>query len=132
MVLYGNDVAIANPNGAEGLVPAAGGLQVSAEYILGGDDTFHKLPSPVTDSQGRFSVPFLQPSKTYYIGIQDRCVTLTTAVLGLENQIITDHLVGSHSGFQPSAAMIAKDDAAAKALGVDVVVLIGTDADACH
>jgi hypothetical protein len=132
MVLYGNDAAIADPNGADGLVPAGAGVEITAEYIFGGDDTSHVLPSLITDSQGRFTLKLLQSHRIYDFGIPDRCATVTRVGLGLTGLFLIDHGLGSHSGFQASAAMIVKGDAAAKALGVDVVVLIGTDADACH
>jgi hypothetical protein len=132
VVLYANDAAIANPNGAEGLVPTGADVKIDVEYNVNADVTSNVLPPAITDAQGHFQLTGAQPDNLYFFGIPDHCSTATILSFHQVSHIITTHSVGYHSGYQPSGAMITKGDAAAKALGVDVVVLVGTDADACH
>jgi hypothetical protein len=129
MVLSGGRSAIANEIGADRLVPVGTGVAVNASY----DDglTVFRLKSPQTDSQGRFTFRMKKGHYEYYCDIADTCSTVAGIEDGQSGSVFVSYRPGYADGHTPSAAMVQKAYLAAKALGVDVVVIISTDVDAC-
>ena len=132
MVLMGTKAAFRNPTGADGLVPVGKGVPVRIVYI-DRDSTFNTADSPTTDAQGRFVFKIPEPeSAGYFADSADTCSTVVEfGVDPSTGQVVTQYDAAYFANHKPSTFMADKAVVAAKALGVDMVVLVGADADSC-
>jgi len=130
VVLMGDETAVANLVGADGLTPVPSGTRVEILY----DDglKISHANSPAVDAQGHFTF-HLQggTSREYHVDIANTCSTAAGVELGPGGQISVTNDPSFTNGHTPSTAMARKAISAADALGVNVAIIIGTDSDSC-
>ena len=130
VVFIGDKAAVANPVGADGLTLAPVGTAVNVFY--NDRNATYQANSPKVDSQGRFTFHMQHTDVEYYVAIANTCSTVAGIELGPGDQIDTINDPSFTNGHTPSSSMTQKAAAAASALGVNVVVIIGTDSDSCR